>query len=68
MLLGDLSHPFYKPAWRRVAIVATTVVWFGFEALVAKSMIWAILSGALCLYCAYAFLYAWKDAPPAPPE
>lgn len=64
MLLGDLSHPFYKPLWRRVAVVATTVLWFGFEALVAQSTIWAMLSGAVMAYSAYSFLFAWQDAPP----
>jgi hypothetical protein len=63
MLAGDLSHPFYKPLWRRIAIVASTVLWFGFETLVAGSMFWAILSGAMCAYCSYNFLFAWKDAP-----
>ncbi len=27
----EQQHPFYKPLWRRVAIVAVIVFWLGFE-------------------------------------
>ena len=27
----EQQHPFYKPLWRRVVIVAVIVFWVGFE-------------------------------------
>jgi hypothetical protein len=67
MAFGVHDHPFYKPLWRRVALVATTVLWFAFELFMAKDGLWQVLSGAVCAYSAWVFLITWKDQPPAPP-
>jgi hypothetical protein len=40
MNFGVLDHPFYKPLWRRVAIVMATVAWFCLEVFIAHDGMW----------------------------
>ncbi len=63
----DVKHPFYRPLWRRIAIVATTVIWTGFELLVTRNGFWIAIAGGLCALTAWYLLIAWKE-PPASPE
>ena len=59
----DASHPFYRPLWRRVAIVAFTAVW----ALVEyrnDAPIWAALFAAISAWCAWFFFVVYEDATP----
>jgi hypothetical protein len=56
MAFGVHDHPFYKPLWRRVAIVATTAVWAGVEAFFSSNGFWSVIAGATFFYCIYAFL------------
>lgn len=63
MPLGVHEHPFYKPKWRRVAIVASTALWVGFELLFAKDGFWTAISVAVFAYCAWVFLLNWKEQP-----
>jgi hypothetical protein len=67
MPLGVHDHPFYKPKWRRVAIVAVTAVWALFELFVSKNGFWTVLAVAVCAYSFWVFLWTWKDEPPAQP-
>jgi hypothetical protein len=70
MPLGVHEHPFYKPKWRRQAIVASTTLWVMFELFVAKDSFWSVIAIAVWAYSFWVFLWTWKDAPPAdpPPE
>ncbi len=61
MQLIDPAHPFYRPLWRRIVIVAVTAAWFGFEVLISRSQLWAVLAGALFAYTAWILLYTWKS-------
>jgi hypothetical protein len=45
------SHPFYKPLWRRVAIVASLAAWTGFEIYNGSSPFWFMIFGALTIFC-----------------
>ncbi|SHI78067.1 hypothetical protein [Wenxinia saemankumensis] len=54
MKILDPEHPFYAPVWRRVAVVALCLGWSLVEIL-AGSTGWAILTGALGLWCLYEF-------------
>lgn len=60
----DVQHPFFIPLWRRIAVVAICLGWAGFE-LVAGSVFWALLFGALGLYCAHQFFIAFDPQQPA---
>jgi len=64
MAFGVHDHPFYRPLWRRIAIVVTTLLWAAFEFLIAKDGLWVVVSSAVFFYSAWAFLLNYK----APPE
>jgi hypothetical protein len=61
MPLGIHDHPFYKPKWRRQAIVASAALWAIFEVLVAKDGMLTGIAVATWAYCLWAFLLNWKD-------
>ena len=67
MAFGVHDHPFYKPKWRRQAIVATTAIWAIFELMIAKDGFWSVIAIAVWAYCFWFFILHWKDAP-APTE
>jgi hypothetical protein len=65
MPFGVHDHPFYKPKWRRQAIVATTAIWAVFELLIAKDGFWSVIATAVWVYSFWTFIWTWKDEPPA---
>ncbi len=60
----DLDHPFFRPLWLRVLVVAACLGWAAVE-LVTGSPGWAIAFGALGLYSAYRFFVSFdpRDTP-----
>lgn len=58
----DLRHPWFRPLWRRVLVVAICLGWAAFE-LAGGAPFWAILFGAAGLYAAWSFFVAWQDPP-----
>lgn len=64
MFKDEQKHPFYKPLWRRVAIVAAVALWLAFELYQASSGLWIALAGGMLIYAVYTFFITWpKDAP-----
>jgi hypothetical protein len=61
--LFDLDHPFFIPLWRRVAITAGCLGWALFEIL-AASPFWAVLAGAVGLYCGWHFFFNFNPREP----
>lgn len=62
MFKNEQQHPFYKPLWRRVAIVAAVAAWLVFELWQANSSLWIAISGGMFVYAVYTFLITWpKD-------
>ncbi len=61
MKLLDPAHPFFAPLWRRVVIVAVTFAWAVVEALTGGPL-WAVLFGAVGVYCAYQLLIAFPGS------
>ncbi|NJM28998.1 MAG: DUF3329 domain-containing protein [Rhizobiales bacterium] len=58
---SDVGHPFYRPLWRRIVIVAFVAAWFGYEAY-SKDGLWTVLSAAMLGYAIWTFFIAWpKD-------
>lgn len=55
----DRDHPFFRPLWRRVAIVAFCAVWAAWE-FHNREMFWAVLVGAMAVYGAWTFLIAYE--------
>jgi hypothetical protein len=60
MKLTDADHPFYKPLWRRLTIVAVVALWTAYEVLVGKEPLWISLSAAMLAYAVWVFLIGWK--------
>jgi hypothetical protein len=58
MKLIDVQHPFFRPLWRRVAVVAVCLGWAAVE-LSGGAVFWAILFGAVGVYCAHQFFVAF---------
>lgn len=58
--LLDLDHPFFRPLWIRIAVVAVCLGWAAFE-FVGGSPFWGVLFGGIGLYCARVFFLV--DAP-----
>jgi hypothetical protein len=54
----DLRHPFYRPIWIRIAIVASCLGWAIVE-FYNQAPLWGILFGAVGVYCAWGFFIAW---------
>lgn len=50
--LLDLSHPFFKPLWRRIAIVAICIIWAVVEFVYGIPLLGTLFAGlgALCIW------------------
>lgn len=54
----DFSHPFYRPLWRRILIVAVCLGWALVE-MTSGSPGFALLFGAAGGYAGWRLLIAW---------
>ena len=61
MNLIDPTHPFYKPLWRRIAVVAACGAWFAVEIIWWISPFFIPITGALFAYTAWVLLLKWKN-------
>jgi hypothetical protein len=65
MATPEQQHPFYKPLWRRVVMVAVIVAWVAFEFYKGDSGLWTTLAVGSLVYAVYTFFLTWpKDQPP----
>lgn len=63
MKLIDVQHPFFRPLWRRVAVVALCLGWAAYE-LATGSPFFAILFGAVGFYCLHQFFIVFDPKEP----
>jgi hypothetical protein len=61
MKIIDESHPFYKPLWRRLALVGVLAGWTAFEVFYTQQPLWIAVAGGLFAYTAWIFLISWRD-------
>lgn len=61
-MMRDADHPWMRPLWRRVALVAVCAVWAVIE-LATNSPGWALLAGGMAAYGAWVYLITYKPAP-----
>jgi len=54
MKLLDLNHPFFKPVWMRVAVVAVCFGW-GLVEFANGNGLWGVLFVGLAVICGYRF-------------
>lgn len=57
------DEPFYKPLWRRVAIVAVTGIWALLEFFYKGEMLWIALSLGLFAYSLWTFIITYPRNP-----
>lgn len=50
----NVQSAFFIPVWRRILVVAVTLVWALFE-LIMGGPIWAIVFLVIAIYCAHQF-------------
>lgn len=62
MKIIDESHPFYKPLWRRVALVGVLAGWTAFEVFYTNDGMWMAVAGALFAYATWILLISWRDS------
>lgn len=62
----EQRHPFYKPLWRRVAIVAVIVFWLAVEWVNGERGLWLAIAVAFLVYAIYTFFLTFPkdDEPP----
>lgn len=63
MLKDVKDEPFYRPLWRRVAIVAVTGVWAVVESVYSGDMLWMALSVGLFVYSLWTFIITFPKTP-----
>jgi hypothetical protein len=61
--LFDFNHPFFRPLWLRILIVAVCLIWAMVEASTGGGM-WAVLFTAIGLYAGYGFFINFHPREP----
>ncbi|MBL8576798.1 MAG: DUF3329 domain-containing protein [Mesorhizobium sp.] len=64
--MKDHEHPFFRPLWRRIAIIAVCAGWSVFEFWNGSSM-WGWIAAAFTAYAVWQFLYLYKPIEEAQP-
>ena len=65
MALKQNDLNWFRPLWRRVAVVVFLTAWLAWELLWSKDTFWALLVGAALAYSLYNFFYAFPKEEPA---
>jgi hypothetical protein len=60
-MASSADREFFRPLWRRVAVVAVLAVWLGFEALFVRESMWLFIIGGTLAYAVWNFFLNWKD-------
>ena len=68
MALNQNDSEFFRPLWRRVAVIAVVAGWFGFEMLFSRDQLWMMLTGLALAYAVWNFIIRWPKDALAPAE
>lgn len=68
MLKNVKDEPFYRPLWRRIAIVVVTGVWALSEYVYAHDPLWIALSVGIFGYSVWTFIITYPRTPGSTPE
>lgn len=66
--ISEQHHPFYRPLWRRVAIVAAVALWLAFETFYSRDPLWISAAAAMLAYGVWTFFLKWPKTPDDPPK
>jgi hypothetical protein len=59
--MKDSEHPFFRPLWRRVAIVAVCLAWAVVE-FATGAPFWGTIALGFAGYAVWQFFYLYKPA------
>lgn len=59
---SDAEHPFFRPLWRRVLVVAFCFGWAGFE-FYNGSQTWGLIALAAAAYGVWSLFIAYNPPP-----
>lgn len=59
MALKQNDVNWFRPLWRRVALVVFLAIWLGWEVFFTGETLWMVLVGAALAYSLYNFFYAF---------
>lgn len=62
MKLIDVQTEFFRPVWRRVAVLVVCFGWAIFEFTFGDAF-WGLLSGGIGAYCTREFFFAFNPPP-----
>ena len=62
--MKDAEHPFFRPLWRRIALVAFCAAWCALEFWNGQPF-WGTLAGGMAAYGAWEFLLKYSPKDPA---
>ncbi|PTE10396.1 DUF3329 domain-containing protein [Mesorhizobium helmanticense] len=65
--MKDSEHPFFRPLWRRVAIVAVCLVWAVIE-FASGTPFWGMIALGFAGYAVWQFFYLYKPADESRPS
>lgn len=75
MALKDNDVNWWRPLWKRIAVVAFLAIWLAWEVFFTGEQLWMVLVGAALAYALYNFFITFpKEKPsdaaisPAPPS
>ncbi|TDQ30559.1 hypothetical protein DEV91_108180 [Phyllobacterium brassicacearum] len=63
-MIKDSNHPFFRPLWRRVAVVAFCVAWAIFE-FATGTPFWGVLALGFAGYGVWQFFIIFDASEPA---
>jgi hypothetical protein len=64
----EQQNAFYRPLWRRIAIVCFVALWLAFELVYVRDGLWTAVAAGFLAYAAWTFLINWPKTPDKPPQ
>ena len=64
--MKDYEHPFFRPLWRRIAVVAVCVIWAIIE-FASGTPFWGVIALGFAAYAVWQFFYLYKRVDGAKP-
>jgi hypothetical protein len=62
--MNDNRHPFYRPLWIRVTMVAIAGTWAVVEWSLGGATLWAYVATGMFAYGIWAFFITYRPDPP----
>lgn len=61
-MTSDSNHPFFRPLWRRIAIVAVVLAWSVVEWVNGQTM-WGVMTLLIAVYGVWVFFVKYDPGP-----